>query len=55
MAKLHAVTQKKVENINMRFHNYHSWRFSRILTQMIEIVFYSYTEKTAMVTETKVL
>ena len=42
MAKFHAVTQKKVENIDMYFYNCHRWSFSWILTQMIKIIFDSY-------------
>ena len=42
MAKLHAVTSGKVENMDMCFYNCHRWSFSRILTQMIKIIFDSY-------------
>ena len=38
MAKLHAVTQEKGENMDMYFYNCHRWSFSRILTQMIKII-----------------
>ena len=38
MAKLHAVTLKKVRNIDMCFYNSHRWNFSRILRQMNKII-----------------
>ena len=41
IAKLHAVTQEKVGNIDLCFYSCRS--FLRILTQMIKIIFDSYT------------
>ena len=43
LAKLHSVIQKKVKDMVMCFYNFYTWSFfSRILTQMIKIVFDSY-------------
>ena len=42
MTKLHAVTQEKVENMDMCFYNCHRWSLSRNVTKIIKIIFYPY-------------
>ena len=39
MGKVHALTQEKVENIDMYFYECHRWSSLRILTEIIKTIF----------------